>query len=204
MPTQTFNRLDPKKRHRFVEEACKEFSLNTYQGGSITNLVKTLGIAKGSVYQYFEDKDELYRFLLEEVMQQLNQLLDKTCPYEKEAFFDWYNKLLIVQLRYFLSFPAHAILLRNSLSGILSVDRSIRRELIASLESRLKIALPQNLASNQVAIHQLIHAPIQLFNLLTSDLNLAKIISAGDPIYLSSEELMSACSDWVTQLKTGC
>src|SRR5210317_2361148 len=110
MPSSTFNRLNQKKRSRFLQEAYKEFSLNTYQGASITNLVKTLGIAKGSVYQYFEDKDELYRFLVEESAGQLQDLLNKTCTYNDEEFFSWYNKLVIVQVRYLMSFPAQATL----------------------------------------------------------------------------------------------
>lgn len=203
MPSPTFHRLSPKKRSRFVHEAYKEFSLNTYQGASITNLVKTLGIAKGSVYQYFEDKDELYRFLVEELMQQMNTLLDKTCRYEGEEFYTWYNKLLIVQVRYFLSFPSHAILLRQAMTGILGIDRSLKKEVQRSLHSRLKLALSQEMAKDDIIMQQLIYAPLLLFDLLTSNLNLAKIISADDPIYLDPDELMAACADWTSKLKTG-
>ena len=203
MPSATFNRLHHKKRSRFIQEAYKEFSLNAYQGASITNLVKTLEIAKGSVYQYFDDKEDLYRYLVEELMQQLNSLLDKTCAYNNEEFFTWYNKLLIVEVRYFLSFPAHAIILKNVISGIMAIDRSLKHEIKGSIISRLNIALPDELTNSAIARQQLFTAPLQLFDLLTDKLNLARIISADDPIYLDSEELMAACAGWVDKLKSG-
>ena len=203
MPSSTFERLNHKKRARFLQEAYKEFSINTYQGASITNLVKTLAIAKGSVYQYFKDKEELYRYLVEETMHQLNTLLDKTCVYENEEFFTWYNKLLIVQVKYLLSFPAHAIILRNVMTGVLGVDQQLKEEIIGSIHSRIHTALAQDLFNNDVNMYHLTNAPLQVFDLVTSPLNIAKIISSADPVFLDSEELMAICSEWVGKLKSG-
>ena len=203
MPSSTFNRLNPKKRSRFLQEAYKEFSLNTYQGASITNLVKTLGIAKGSVYQYFEDKDELYRFLVEESVDQLQDLLYKTCPFTNEEFFSWYNKLLIVQVRYLMSFPAQAILLRNMLSGALGIDRKLKHEFVGAMQSRIKVAIPDEIVPDEITNQLLYNAPFQLFDLLTSQLNLAKIISAGNPVYLDAKELMDVGATWTQKLKSG-
>ena len=47
MPRDTFLNLADNKRKLFLKEAYKEFSLNNFEGASITNLVKSLGIAKG-------------------------------------------------------------------------------------------------------------------------------------------------------------
>lgn len=63
MPKETFNKLSAEKKERFIEEALKEFSANNFDVASITQIVKNLGIAKGSVYQYFEDKLDLWMFL---------------------------------------------------------------------------------------------------------------------------------------------
>ena len=65
MPKSTFLNLRPEKRADFTDAALFEFALNDYQNASITNMVKVLGIAKGSVYQYFENKKDLYEFLIE-------------------------------------------------------------------------------------------------------------------------------------------
>lgn len=63
MPKQTFYNLDTKKKDRFIQAFLKEFSSKLYEEASITSVVKQLGIAKGSVYQYFDDKLDLFLHL---------------------------------------------------------------------------------------------------------------------------------------------
>ncbi len=63
MPKDTFLNLEEEKRRRFVQAALEEFAHNSYAQASITKLVQRLGIAKGSVYQYFEDKRDLWLYL---------------------------------------------------------------------------------------------------------------------------------------------
>lgn len=66
MPTQTFLALASAKRTRIVEEAISEFSERTYGEASLSAIVRRLGIAKGSIYQYFADKRDLYCWLVTE------------------------------------------------------------------------------------------------------------------------------------------
>ncbi|MEM6929232.1 MAG: TetR/AcrR family transcriptional regulator [Myxococcota bacterium] len=66
MPKPTFLQLPDDKRNRFVEAALFEFSEHSYDMASVSRLVQTLGIAKGSIYQYFGDKFELFAWLLDE------------------------------------------------------------------------------------------------------------------------------------------
>ncbi len=66
MPKSTFFNLDPDKRRRIVDAAIEEFSARPYHRASLSRLVQRVGIAKGSVYQYFDDKLDLYRWLLTE------------------------------------------------------------------------------------------------------------------------------------------
>jgi AcrR family transcriptional regulator len=65
MPKDTFNNLPEEKRNHILEIAIQEFATNPYDVASISNIVRKAGIAKGSFYQYFEDKKDLYRTLIE-------------------------------------------------------------------------------------------------------------------------------------------
>src|SRR5690242_14812279 len=65
-PKSTFLNLPPEKRERIIELAIEEFSERPYAQASLSRIVARAGIAKGSVYQYFEDKRDLYRWLLTE------------------------------------------------------------------------------------------------------------------------------------------
>ncbi len=64
MPTQTFFNLPEEKREQIIQVAIDEFAENDYENVSISRIVARAGIAKGSFYQYFEDKDDLYAYLL--------------------------------------------------------------------------------------------------------------------------------------------
>lgn len=44
----------------------EEFSRVPLHEASVANIVQTAGIPRGSFYQYFEDKDEAFYFLLEQ------------------------------------------------------------------------------------------------------------------------------------------
>lgn len=63
MPKDTFFNLDEIKRQRIVDAAIEEFSRLHYDKVTINGIVKNAEIPKGSFYQYFENKDDLYIYL---------------------------------------------------------------------------------------------------------------------------------------------
>lgn len=66
MPANTFFNLPEEKRQRIVNEAIDEFAAHPYHRASLSRIVERAGIAKGSMYQYFKDKFDLYLYLLEQ------------------------------------------------------------------------------------------------------------------------------------------
>ncbi len=64
MPKPTFFNLAPAKRARLVDAAIVEFAETSYLGGSLDRIAAAAGISKGSLYQYFENKLDLYTWLL--------------------------------------------------------------------------------------------------------------------------------------------
>ena len=64
MPTSTFFRLPDERRERLVNEAIVKFSDRSDAEASLSRIARRASIPKGSVYQYFEDKLDLYRWLL--------------------------------------------------------------------------------------------------------------------------------------------
>lgn len=64
LPSQTFFNLSEEKRQRIIRAAYREFSKHSLNNSSIAQIVKTAGIARGSFYQYFEDKNDLYLYLV--------------------------------------------------------------------------------------------------------------------------------------------
>jgi len=65
MPKETFFNLPAEKRAAICDVAIAEFAAYSYEQASINRIVARAGIAKGSFYQYFENKQDLYLYLLQ-------------------------------------------------------------------------------------------------------------------------------------------
>ena len=65
MPNATFFRLLPEKQERLLLAAREEFTRVSFAEASINRIVKDAKIPRGSFYQYFNDKDDIFYFLLE-------------------------------------------------------------------------------------------------------------------------------------------
>jgi AcrR family transcriptional regulator len=81
-PSSTFNNLPTDKQERILDEALSEFAAVGYARASVNRLVARLGIAKGSIFQYFRDKPGLFRqvfdFAVERVKQHLRGVREAT------------------------------------------------------------------------------------------------------------------------------
>lgn len=71
MPSDTFFRIPEEKRTRLLEAAWTEFTRSRYSDVSINKIICRARIPRGSFYQYFEDKEDLFRYLLEDVKKSL-------------------------------------------------------------------------------------------------------------------------------------
>ena len=65
MPSATFCNLKEEKRERLIAAAIDEFASNLYVEASINRIIKNCQISRGSFYMYFNDKEDLYFYLLE-------------------------------------------------------------------------------------------------------------------------------------------
>jgi AcrR family transcriptional regulator len=64
MPKQTFLNLNEEKRNIIINAAIDEFAEYGLENASTNRIVANSGIAKGSFYQYFEDKQDVFMYLL--------------------------------------------------------------------------------------------------------------------------------------------
>lgn len=69
MPKKTFFNLPTDKQNTVIQSATKEFSRVPLHEASIANIIQDAGIPRGSFYRYFEDKEDLYYYLLNNISQ---------------------------------------------------------------------------------------------------------------------------------------
>jgi AcrR family transcriptional regulator len=64
MPKPTFFNLPTEKRDTIINAAIDEFAQYGLENASTNRIVENSGISKGSFYQYFEDKQDVFMHLL--------------------------------------------------------------------------------------------------------------------------------------------
>ncbi|TLG74213.1 TetR/AcrR family transcriptional regulator [Culicoidibacter larvae] len=71
MPTATFYNLPAEKKAAIIASAEHEFSQYNFYDASINRIIKSAGIPRGSFYMYFENKEDLFFYLLAKVRNKL-------------------------------------------------------------------------------------------------------------------------------------
>ena len=125
MPTVTWARVDPARRAAIVEAAEAEFGVHGFSGGSLNVIARRAGVAKGSLFQYFADKRDLYAFIADigsqrvrSYMEDLIRELDPARP-----FFEFLTDLLDAWVAYYAEHPRERAL---HAAATLEVDTEAR------------------------------------------------------------------------------
>lgn len=112
MPKATFFRLDEEKQSKIIDAAIQEFTDVPIEEASIANMIKLANIPRGSFYQYFSSKDDVFYYVCEllrkdpeayfiESFKASNGELFQTF----NTFFDYFSEIVLV--------GPHAKLLKN-------------------------------------------------------------------------------------------
>ena len=66
MPKSTFYNLNKEKREKIEKALKNEFTKHTFEKASISNIIEEAKIPRGSFYQYFEDKEDALKYIIED------------------------------------------------------------------------------------------------------------------------------------------
>jgi len=72
-----FYTLEPEKQQRIINAALKEFAKNGYGRASTNEIIKEADISKGSLFNYFKSKKELYFYLIDYVAEIIEKIYDE-------------------------------------------------------------------------------------------------------------------------------
>lgn len=93
MPSQTFYNLPSEKQNTLVAAAIKEFTRVSYEEVSINQIIKEAKIPRGSFYMYFENKEDLYFYLLNNYKNRFQERLLMIIEEEKGNLFETFRLL---------------------------------------------------------------------------------------------------------------
>ncbi|MDJ0720626.1 MAG: TetR/AcrR family transcriptional regulator [Desulfobacterales bacterium] len=130
-PRTIFNNLPAEKQASILRIVLEEFSQNGYRKTSINTIVGRLGIAKGSIFQYFGDKEGLFIFIL-------NRSLDKVKHYLRTVRDETAGQDLFSRVERTLQagvdfIQAHPLVYRLYLRVLFESQVPYRQEILASI-----------------------------------------------------------------------
>jgi AcrR family transcriptional regulator len=106
MPKQTFLNLPEEKRRTIMNAAIEEFAEYGLENASTNRIVKNSGIAKGSFYQYFEDKQDVFMHMLELIEQQEMEMFKNEHPPDHNMdVFHYYRWMVKKGMEFGLAHP---------------------------------------------------------------------------------------------------
>lgn len=135
MPTQTFFNLSEEKQERILQAAVKEFGQRNVQEANLSNIVSDAGISRGSLYQYFPGKEDMYVYIFDtlrarraEYVRPANKL------YKVAPFIEFFEEFYLLDSEFLLNNPSHIQLGIQLYSHAHGVSRS----LIQQIQGRYK------------------------------------------------------------------
>src|SRR6476619_4752836 len=107
MPTVTWARLDPRRRAAIIEAAEAEFAAHGFSRGSLNVIARRAGVAKGSLFQYFADKRDLYAFIADVAAQRVRAYVEGIIREQRphRPFFQFLTGQLDAWVAYYAEHP---------------------------------------------------------------------------------------------------
>lgn len=134
MPKQTFFNLAAEKKQRIIAASMAEFAAHPYLKTSINRIIERADISKGSFYQYFNNKKDLYKYIIDQATDAKMKFLgQKLQDYQKLDFFELLRELFIAGIEFKREYPLFSEIGDRLLNGS---NESLKEEIYA--ESRPK------------------------------------------------------------------
>lgn len=110
---EKFKQLNPEKKERILNAAYDEFAEKGYKNASTNVIAKNAGIGKGTLFNYFGTKENLFHYLIEYGFNTLKrEYLDKI-DYNETDFFERMNKTGQLKWKVYFKYEALGSFMAN-------------------------------------------------------------------------------------------
>jgi len=128
MPKQTFFNLKKKKKNKIISAATDEFSSKVYEQVNLSDIIKKAGIPRGSFYQYFIDKKDLYLYILDLIKEKKMSYLKDIFYSEDIPFLDLVEQLYDQGIQFAIAFPKYVKIFDKLLNNKNQIYDEIMKE----------------------------------------------------------------------------
>ena len=93
MVKQGFLNLSAEEQHRIIDAALDEFADKDFDAASLNSIIAKAGISKGSMYHYFANKEDLYLYIIDQILKTKEEFLNQALaaadkPLTEMSFFE--------------------------------------------------------------------------------------------------------------------
>jgi TetR/AcrR family transcriptional regulator len=127
-PRERFNNLESRKKDRILDSAIDEFASHGFRQASVNRIVQQLGIAKGSIFQYFGSKEGLFHFIFDHAVELVRRSLRQVKQETAETdFFERIRRSILAGIQFI---QRHPRVYRIYLKMIFQEDFPLRAEFL--------------------------------------------------------------------------
>jgi AcrR family transcriptional regulator len=161
---KTFENLPEEKQQRVLAEATREFADHGYHQASVNRIVDRLGIAKGSLFKYFGNKQGLFEHLFGHAVAQFKKPLKEIRDTPGHDFFERIEQSFIAGGKFV---DAHPHIYRIYLKMLFNENFPLRERFLGEIRGALAKFLRQLVEDGIKAGHlpESLNIDMAVFNL---------------------------------------
>ncbi|MBB6481413.1 TetR/AcrR family transcriptional regulator [Spirochaeta isovalerica] len=125
----TFDKIDPERKQRIIDVAVSHFAKFGFKATNINNIASDAGISIGSMYSYFESKDDLFLTIGDYGYSLLARALSEVNR-KQDDHLKIFEELLRASRRYALEYPEmNQVYLEMTTQGMSSLSEKLSYQL---------------------------------------------------------------------------
>ena len=195
LPRETFKNLETDKQQRILDTAVEEFASHGFRQASVNRMVQRLGIAKGSIFQYFGTKEGLFQVVFDHAVELVRRSLRQVKQTTAETdFFERIRQSLIAGIHFI---DRHPRVYRIYLKMIFQEDFPLRADFLQQVHlfsaEYLRPLVESGIASGDLRADLDIDAAVFFLDALMDRFLQAYCVSfldAGSGLYQAPEDEM--------------
>ena len=125
---ENFEKLDENKRNRIINSAMKEFALNGYSKASTVNIARDADIAKGALFYYFGNKNEMFRYLFLNAVEIMEDKIYGILPKERTPFIKLMRLITDAKLSMTREYPLISQFMSRAYMDEVSTEDDIKKK----------------------------------------------------------------------------
>lgn len=125
MDYSTFEALPGEKKKLILNVCIEEFSENGYENASTNRMVKKINISKGSLFKYFNTKEELYIYVIDYVVNHITEEITKSVKDLPTDIFERLCVLAEIEFDLYIKKPIFYRLFKQAFDGRTCISKQL-------------------------------------------------------------------------------